>query len=441
MTKGKLPLTPWKATGDDVFDGVDLEDVRPDKQGHQAYRQQASSLSDDETADPLIPAQVGVEDVENTLAVAPTGLVSCFRSSRRSSKDAKTGFSSSQHLTRKIRFNEMAMVIWIESIDEMSDAEFDACFMASQEYLNIREREKGLFRQLSAMGMIRSAGDDCLGLETRVQRHQRKGRSRGSICAVIFEQEMSRDSRTGVCSDYFLAQVYQPFTEVATRMALARATKNTMQASLCDDSNRYLDFVNNSVKDCSPLQLQSDEQMEEVYHDLKETVETVQTNVYKGVLKYAVACIPPSPATLRLGHGNFLEMSQKEDVQPWSERQQISGQDPAEYYDDGYAEDGEEKKSDAPSRQEILRNSFEPPQVTQCGQEYYRAQANVHQQHRHSHQQSRWLADKHNRGAFQASQHHLQAQYSAPPSAGFVWNPALCDFVPVPTTRTVPWNV
>jgi hypothetical protein len=421
----KLPLTLCRNhnSGDnniaeDVLDDVELENVRRNK------RKQTPELLHGNTTYTVLSTRKGSENVDDPASAC---LQSSFRSRRSHRKAAG----------RKIHFNEMAMVIWIESIDDMTDEEFDASFFAPQDYLAIREREKVLFRQISTLGMIRSPQDDCLGLETRVQRYQRKGRSRESIYAVIFEQEMNRDFRTGVCNDCFLAQIYQPFAQIAAQMARDRATRNTMRtASICDP-NRFVDVIN-QTSDCNSLNLRSDEQMEEMYRELKGAVEHVQDSVYKGMMKYAVACIPPSPATLRLGHGRFLEMSEKEEEQPWPQQPNLDQE--ADCFDDGYGEDGEEKKSGAPSRQEMIRHSFDPPRFPQCRQEHYhahmKAQRHQYEMARKQQTESRWIADQqsHDRDEPQP----VLAGTRAHP--GWVWNPALCDFVPIPTASAVSWN-
>ena len=423
MTLGKLPLTLWKDynIAESVGSDNSLDDIELDVR-HNKCNDASENVKGMEAYAMLSTREEGIENIEYPSSET---LPSCFQS-RHSHR--------TRSADRKIHFNEMAMVIWIESIDDFTDDELDDCYLAPQDYVTIREREKSLFRQLSSLGMIRSTSDDCLGMETRIQRYQRKGRSRESIYAVVFEQEMNRDSRTGVCNEIFLAQVYRPFAQIAAQLARDRASRNAMQAASICDPSRFVDVVN-PTPDCSTLKIQSDEQMEEVYQELKGAVDSVQHSVYSGMMKYAVACIPPSPATLRLGHGNFLEMSDREEEQPWSDQQSEVEANPVEYYDDGYEEDGEEKKSEAPSRREMIRHSFDPPRFLTCGAEHYHLHMTTQQQNMMAQQQQQ----AHRRDA---PQRYPKRDLSGVPGhPGWVWNPALCDFVPVPTTRTVPWNI
>ncbi|KAL3937993.1 MAG: hypothetical protein SGARI_001916 [Bacillariaceae sp.] len=434
MTVGKLPLTPWKDynISQNAVPSNNLDEVKVDVRHNK--RKQASRNMKGKEAYAVLSTEEG-KGTENIEHSSSATLRSCFQS-RHSHR--------SKAVDRKIHFNEMAMVIWIECIDDLTDEELDDCYLAPHDYVGIREREKNFFRQLSSLGMIRSTSDDCLGLETRIQRYQRKGRSREAIYAVIFEQEMNRDSTTGVCNAFFLAQVYLPFTQISAQLARDRASRNAVQAASICDPNRFVDVVVNETPDCSTLKLQSDEQMEEVYQELKGAVDNVQHSVYKGMMKYAVACIPPSPATLRLGHGNYLEMSDREEEQLWSEQKSDTVANPAEYYTDGYEEDGEEKKSEAPSRQEMIRHSFDPPRFPMCGAEHY----HLHMKAQHHHHmimkqqaESRWMAQQqaHNRDVPQRYPPHDLT--GVPGHPGWVWSPSLCDFVPVPTNRTGPWNV
>jgi hypothetical protein len=440
----KLPLMPWKECNiqpsevevmDEEF--VDLLTVQSDKKEHQ-HQKRFPTFSCQNPSSPMSDAE---NEVNKKIKTPP----SSFRSKSSRSKHGRStiNFSSdaaAKHISpRKVHFNEVAAVMWIENIDDLSVEELDASYYTPQDYFDIREREKKLFRQLSNWGTIHSTADDILGLECRVQRYHRKGRSRDSIYAVVLEQEMHRNLKTGVCDDVTLSQIYQPYTMEATRMARDRALKNSMQVGTSPyqegRSNRFFPM-------CSPMTFTADEKVEKTYQELKQTVDiNSEQNVYTGVIKYAVACIPPSPASLRLGHDQLLELARPEDEKPWSDEHQR----PEDKQEEGSVEVeydyfGEEKKLNPPLRQEMAR-AFLSSVPWHCGQAHFDRRMNprpMHQEARHAHaqymaQQGNFPRQRPNR------KHHRPAP--RPPISEWTWNPVVWDFVPVPPTRMIAWNI
>lgn len=447
MAGGKLPLASWKdysiKSNDDesllnsTMEDGELEDVPTDKFCRRSREYVSPS-----------PSPTSVTD--NQMNPARRSPPSCLRFSNTAKRWQQTSSSSSSPDTsddarRKISFNEMAMVMWIDTVDELSDDEFDASYYSPQEYLAIREREKSLFRQLSNLGVVRSLSDDIMGLESRLQRYHRKSRSRESIATVIFEQEMNRNPTNGRCDDTILSQMYIPYSREASFAAQERAWKNSIQTGTTpiklSQHKRYLSV-------CAPTNMMTEEKMEETFQEMKQAVETkVEQSLYSGVMKYAVACIPPSPATLRFGHNQLLEMAHLDEEENWSK--DVSGeQDEDEVQFDEVDNSEEGKKFDLPLRQEMAR-AFFPPQITHCGHEYYHSPLNTHQMHQEV-SRAEWLAQQERirSSAFYVpppppKQQQRKQFYPPPypPSPEWAWNPSLCDFVPVHPNRMVTWKV
>jgi hypothetical protein len=446
----KIPLMPWKECNIQYREGVvaneevvELLVVQSEKKEQQHQHQKRFATF---SCQPSSTTSDDPNKVTPKIKTAP----SCFRSNRRS-KQGRSSISlfadaAKPTAPRKVHFNEVAKVMWIENINDMSVEELDASYYTPQDYLDIREREKNLFRQLSNWGTIQSTADDIMGLECRAQRYNRKGRSRDSIYAVVLEQEMNRNPETGVCDDVTLCQIYQPYTIEATRMASDRALKNSMQVGTApsqqERSNRFFPM-------CAPMTFMADEKMERTYQELKQTVDTtVGKDVYTGVIKYAIACIPPSPASLRLGHDPLLAMAQPEDEKPWSDGHEC----PEEKQEEGCTEVaydyfGEEKKLHSPLRQEMERSSINP-QPTHCDQKHNYHPMNprpINQEDRYA----QWMAQRRNfpPSAFTAlpPQQRLHGKHNRPtprpPMSEWTLTPVVWDFAPVPPTRMIAWNI
>ncbi|KAG7344659.1 hypothetical protein IV203_022667 [Nitzschia inconspicua] len=367
---------------------------------------------------------------------------SCLRSSNRP-KQLKAAYPTKAKEGRNVHFKEIATVLWIECIDDMSDEELDASYYTPKEYFAIRERERILFRQLSNLGTIRSLSDDVLGLESRIQRCHRKGRSRDSIYAVILEQEMNRNLHTGVCSDSALSLVYRPYAIDASRMAQDRAVENSLQVELASDSPNHIQSYRNgsfcgSINDV----VITDDKLQGTYQDLKHAMEVKEEkDIYSDVMKYAIACIPPSPVSLRFGHGMLLDMDLPEDEEPWSSKKLLLDnpkRDGDAYYHE--EQDDEEMKVELPPLQEMNRPAF-PPYATLCGIEYYSHPLNQRHVQQEVHY-AQWLAQQE---SLQASAFHVprprrnEATPVPPPERS--WDPSLCDFVPMLTNQMVTWDV
>jgi hypothetical protein len=441
----KLPLMPWKECNiqpreveimDEEF--VDLVGVQSEKK-KQLHQQRYPTFSCQIPSLHMTEAEKEVKPKIRTPS-------SILRSRRRSNQGrcSSTSDTTKYKAPRKVFFNEVAQVMWIESIEDMSLEELDASYYTPQEYFDIREREKSLFRQLSNWGTIGSTEDDVLGLECRVQRYHRKGRSRDSIYSVVLEQEMNRNPQTGVCDDFALSQIYLPYTLEATRMARDRALKNSAQVETAscqqDRTDRYFSI-------CATTNFMADQKMETTYQKLKQAVDTtVEPNVYSGVIKYAISCLPPSPVSLRLGHDPRLQMAQPEDEKPWSDEHENAEDKQEEGRAKGEVDYFDIDMKLCPPLPQKLARTILPPQGEQCTLEFYYPPKNPRPTDEVARAQCIARQERFHPRAFEvpALQQPLKRKHHRPaprtPISEWTWSPVVWDFVPVTPTRMISWN-
>ena len=136
---------------------------------------------------------------------------------------------------RSLQFHDTTSILWIESADNMSAEEVEACYFSTRDYLCFRNREKRMSRKFTGWGFIKgSRNADLLGVETRLQRFHRRQRSKNAVFAVILEQELRQESTCDSASsidqdDIIIAQVYRQYTRESTRLARERAISNATQ--------------------------------------------------------------------------------------------------------------------------------------------------------------------------------------------------------------------
>uniref|UniRef100_A0A7S4EN25 Uncharacterized protein n=1 Tax=Pseudo-nitzschia australis TaxID=44445 RepID=A0A7S4EN25_9STRA len=142
---------------------------------------------------------------------------------------------SERSCDRTLQFHDTTSILWIESADEMSAEEIEACYFSTRDYLCFRNREKRMSRDFSGWGFMKgSRNTDLLGVETRLQRFHRRQRSKNAVFAVILEQELRQESTCDTVSsieedDIILSQVYRQYTRESTRLARERAISNATQ--------------------------------------------------------------------------------------------------------------------------------------------------------------------------------------------------------------------
>jgi hypothetical protein len=143
---------------------------------------------------------------------------------------------------RAIHFHDTANILWIESVEDMSDEEIDACYYSSRDYLGFRDRERNMSRHFSNWGIVQQSRlEEFLGVESRLQRYHRRQRNKNAVFAVILEQELGQelgqekehdnvrdaDSLVEVeDDDVIIARIYQQYTGESTRLALGRGATN-----------------------------------------------------------------------------------------------------------------------------------------------------------------------------------------------------------------------
>jgi hypothetical protein len=299
----------------------------------------------------------------------------------------------------------------------------DACFFNTQDYINFRLREKDMCRQLSLFGKVKPdvlEREDLLGLETRIQRRHRKGRSRDAIYAVIFEQEMTRGIETKSINDEVLAQIYRQFTDIPSRLARERALSNSMQIiSKMDSPSNYVNPYSCVPKLEMETAVTMDEScnyaMQDVRLNKKEQSKQYFLHHEYNMMDYAAACIPPTPATLRFGHHHYLEMSQEDDAVPWPQ----PDQEEEDHFFDSH-------ENSVPSPYD--KNGIGPPAPQAMSRDKEQHQNPQIAPQFHCHAPSMMFQEVQK----MTYNHSLRRnQYMIHPDQRWVWNPTLCEFVPL----------
>jgi hypothetical protein len=156
--------------------------------------------------------------------------------------NSKSKNKNKSNSKRAIHFHDTASILWIESVEDMSDEEIDACYYSSRDYLGFRDRERNMSRHFSNWGIVQQSRlEEFLGVESRLQRYHRRQRNKNAVFAVILEQELGQelgqekehdnvrdaDSLVEVeDDDVIIARIYQQYTGESTRLALGRGATN-----------------------------------------------------------------------------------------------------------------------------------------------------------------------------------------------------------------------
>jgi len=138
---------------------------------------------------------------------------------------------------RALHFHNTASILWIESVEDMSNEEVDACYHSNRDYLEFRDRERNMSRHFSTWASYReNRVEEFIGVESRLQRYQRRQRSKNAVFAVILEQDLREekepanvcdtDSLLEVDNDVMIARIYQQYSRESTRLALERGASN-----------------------------------------------------------------------------------------------------------------------------------------------------------------------------------------------------------------------
>eukprot|EP00535_Pseudo-nitzschia_heimii_P009638 CAMPEP_0197191964 /NCGR_PEP_ID=MMETSP1423-20130617/24322_1 /TAXON_ID=476441 /ORGANISM="Pseudo-nitzschia heimii, Strain UNC1101" /LENGTH=284 /DNA_ID=CAMNT_0042644763 /DNA_START=144 /DNA_END=995 /DNA_ORIENTATION=- len=138
-------------------------------------------------------------------------------------------------MKRSLHFHDAESIIWIENVNDMSDEEIDACYYNSRDYSCFRDRERRLSRNFSNRRFTNGGRKgDLLGVESPLQRFNRRERSRNAIMAVILEQELRQEHTFSMSEEDALgiAFVYQQYTKQSERIARDRALLNASQIDL-----------------------------------------------------------------------------------------------------------------------------------------------------------------------------------------------------------------
>ena len=151
-------------------------------------------------------------------------------------RDATYISKSKSKSKRAIHFHDTASILWIESVEDMSDEEIDACYYSNRDYLGFRGRERNMSRHFSSWGIVPgSRVEEFLGVESRLQRYHRRQRNKNAVFAVILEQELGQEMGSNNVrdadslledDDVIIARIYQQYTRESTRLALGRGATN-----------------------------------------------------------------------------------------------------------------------------------------------------------------------------------------------------------------------
>jgi hypothetical protein len=352
-----LPLSPWKEYNILVPDNKKkTQKTVPKDIGHIPF------LSHHNTSENIVNQRS--EHGSSSSVVSSSKAFGSFHRDNKTNKTRKSSLRTSIKRKKNVYFNETATILWIESIDDMSVYELYSCYYSSQDYVNFREREKNLHKQLSCWGTIQSPDEDMMGLETRIQRHHRKDRSRESIYAVIFEQEMNRDLVNRASDDLIIAAIYKQCTETSSRLAYNRAMFNSSEVGT-NTKGGYEYHPSTSRYDDDNSDDDEASAADEAYNMLKcskvpRMEITSLSNAGSVMMKYAVACIPPSPASLRLGHDQFLEMPEQHPDDELGATSSCSNDEKERKNEDSIATTKEMPPSiqkDPPKKQEMERHN------------------------------------------------------------------------------------
>lgn len=144
-------------------------------------------------------------------------------------------------MERSLHFQDTTSILWIEGIDSMTDEEIDDCYYNSRDYDGFRDRERRMQRNFSNWAFMKSGRKaEYLGVESRVQRFQRRQRTKNAVFAVLLEQELHTEKPHGddslIQEDLAIAQAYQQHTKESTRLARERANTNALQVNKSSSS-------------------------------------------------------------------------------------------------------------------------------------------------------------------------------------------------------------
>lgn len=138
---------------------------------------------------------------------------------------------------KKVRFNESGdQVFEVSNRSDMTPEEYAASNFTSEEYFEIKKREKQLTWYISQTGTVLEIGEDDLGLESKADKVQRRQRRVESCMSVLLEQELQKET-TGFNPEG-LAEACSEFSSESAILAYNRAYSNAIQVQSHNCDNR-----------------------------------------------------------------------------------------------------------------------------------------------------------------------------------------------------------